>query len=127
MTGLLHGAAVLCCAAGLLAGACVLAKARDARQALAVLLDFLLAAGLLRLTATATWTALATTALIVLIRKGVMTVGFGGVRSGAVGRGRARSDPPAPPAPPAPRGSRGVPRPPRRPVRAQAPRRSAGA
>jgi uncharacterized membrane protein len=61
---------------GLLSAATVFARIRQVRPALAVLLDFLLAAGLLRLSRDATWAALATAALVVAIRKLVMTAGL---------------------------------------------------
>ena len=76
--------------------ALVLARFRDVRQALAVLLEFLLAAGLLRLVHSVTYQGLATTALIVVIRK-LVSFGFsscghaGGVRPGRVSsRGERR-------------------------------------
>lgn len=75
MHGLVQGAALLLTALGLLCGGLVLARSRDVRQALAVLLEFLLAAGLLRLVHGATYQGLATTALIVVIRK-LVSLGF---------------------------------------------------
>jgi len=73
--GLVQDAALLLTAFGLLCGGLVLARARDVRQALAVLLEFLLAAGLLRLVHGATYQGLAATALIVAIRK-LVSAGF---------------------------------------------------
>ena len=67
-------AALVCTVLGLTCSAAVLARTQQLRQALPVLLEFLLAAGLLRLTSDATWRALATAAAIVLVRK---VVGIG--------------------------------------------------
>jgi hypothetical protein len=64
-----QGAALLLTALGLLCGGLVLGRSHDVRAALAVLLEFLLAAGLLRLVHGVTYQGLATTALIVVIRK----------------------------------------------------------
>ena len=75
----MQGAALLLTALGLLSAGLVLARSRDVRQALAVLLEFLLAAGLLRLVHDATYQGLATTALIVVIRK-LVSFGFSTVR-----------------------------------------------
>jgi len=56
-------------AAGLVAGALTLARTRSPSLAMSVLLDLLLAAGLLRLTGGPAWGALATIASIVAIRR----------------------------------------------------------
>lgn len=94
MQGLVQGAALLLTALGLLCAVLVLARSRDVRQALAVLLEFLLAAGLLRLVHGATYRGLASTALIVVIRK-LVSFGFstgrrGGASGAAPGRGSSR-------------------------------------
>jgi hypothetical protein len=68
-------------AAGLLAAAVVLTATRRPAFALTVLLDFLLAAGLLRLTGQPGWTALATAAAVVAVRR---LVGIG-LRAGRPG------------------------------------------
>jgi Protein of unknown function (DUF1622) len=89
-----QGAAFLVTALGLLCAGLVLSRGRDVRQALAVLLEFLLAAGLLRLVHGATYQSLATTALIVVIRK-LVSFGFsaGPVRRGVGPTGRGSSPP----------------------------------
>ncbi len=76
MTGLAGAAGLLCTMLGLVCAAAVLARTRRLAQALPVLLDFLMAAVLLRLTHDATWRALATAAVIVLLRKLVVSFGF---------------------------------------------------
>ena len=90
MQAIVQGAALLLTVLGLLSAGLVLARSRDVRQALAVLLEFLLAAGLLRLVHGATYQGLATTALIVVVRK---LVSFGFNRGGHAGA----SDPAASP------------------------------
>lgn len=67
------GLSGLVTAAAFVSAAVALAVTRTPRVALPVLLDLLLAAGLLRLTASTTWRALLTTALIVVVRKLAMT------------------------------------------------------
>lgn len=62
VVGALSGAAVL-------AGVLTFAATRSLRSALAVLLEFLLAAGLLRSATVNNWTSIASVALIVSIRK----------------------------------------------------------
>ncbi|MGN6611598.1 MAG: hypothetical protein ACTHLJ_07460 [Angustibacter sp.] len=62
-------AALVLASAGLLLAAVVLASTRSLRPALGVLLDLLLGAGLLRLTFLNTWTAIASAAARVAIRK----------------------------------------------------------
>jgi hypothetical protein len=69
MTNVLLGAALVCTVLGLLSAAIAGVRSRDARLSLAVLLDFLLAAALLRLSANTTIGALATAAVIIGIRK----------------------------------------------------------
>jgi hypothetical protein len=76
MSEVLRGAAVVCTVLGLTCAAGVLVRTRDPRLGLAVLLDFLLAAGLLRLGGDPQWRALVTAALVVAVRKLVMTVGL---------------------------------------------------
>ncbi len=73
---------------GIALSAAVLASTRDLQAALPVLLDFMLAAGLLRLSATATWQAIASAAGIVVIRK-IVVAGIGAGR-------RARAEAAAP-------------------------------
>ena len=62
-------AALLVAAAGLLLGALTLVTTRHLRPALGILLDLLLAAGLLRLAFLGTWRAIAGAATVVLVRK----------------------------------------------------------
>ena len=76
MTDLLQAAALATTVLGLLSAAVVLAATRQLQQALATLLEFLLAAGLLRLSTNATWSALLTAALIISVRKLVVGVGL---------------------------------------------------
>jgi len=64
----LDAAALAVTAMGFAAAVVVLAATRAPRTALAVLLEFLLAAGLLRL-AGGSWAGLATAALILLVRR----------------------------------------------------------
>jgi hypothetical protein len=66
--------ALVVTAGGLVAGAVVLAATRRGVLALQVLLDFLLAAGLLRLTGHPGWAALGAAAGVVVLRR---LVGFG--------------------------------------------------
>lgn len=56
-------------AAGLVSAVIVAAVGRAPREGLRVLLDFLLAAGLLRLLGPQSWTTLAVAALIIVIRQ----------------------------------------------------------
>ena len=72
-------------AAGLALSALTLLSTRRVTVALPVLLDLLLAAGLLRLSATASWQAIASAAAIVVIRK-LATLGIAAAR-------RARAEP----------------------------------
>lgn len=76
MRSLVATAATLCATLGLVCTAAVLARTRELRQALPVLLEFLLAAGLLRLTSDASWQALATAAVVVGVRKLVVGLGL---------------------------------------------------
>ena len=62
-------AALAVTAAGLVAAALVLAVTRRPLVAVRVLLDFLLAAGLLRLTGDPGWPAILTAAVIVAVRR----------------------------------------------------------
>ncbi len=78
------GVALVVTAAGLVAAVLVLVATRRPRFALSVLLDFLLAAGLLRLTGRPDWGALASTAAVVAVRR---LVGVG------LRAGRASADP----------------------------------
>ncbi|GHJ44624.1 hypothetical protein Cs7R123_19660 [Catellatospora sp. TT07R-123] len=66
---LINFAAMACVAAGLVAGGLVLATGATARLALAVALDFWLAAGLLRLALPVPWQAVAAAAAILAIRR----------------------------------------------------------
>ncbi len=84
------GVALGITAAGLLAAAVVLTATRRPEFALKVLLDVLLAAGLLRLTGQPGWAALATAAAVVAVRR---LVGIG-LRAGR--RPAAALPPPAP-------------------------------
>ncbi len=65
----LRSAALAVTVLGLLSAGAVLARAREIRLSIGVLLDFLLAAGLLRLAIAPTPHALASAALIIVIRK----------------------------------------------------------
>ncbi len=87
-------AALLCTVLGLLCGTVVLLRTREVGQALPVLLEFLMAAGLLRLTHDVSWRALATAALIVGVRKLVVAYGLRPARGGGAHRpGRTRAAP----------------------------------
>ena len=89
MTPVLDTAALALTAAGLVAAAVVLASTRRPLAALAVLLEFLLAAGLLRLTGEPTWERILTAAALVALRR---LVGRG-LRYGAVAYGSAARAP----------------------------------
>jgi hypothetical protein len=80
-------------AAGLVCALAVLRTRGGPRTAMAVLLDFLLAAGLLRLSMAQTWTAIAVAALTAVIRK-VAVAGFS-LPLGWGGRMRWGGDPQA--------------------------------
>ncbi len=72
---LVQGAALLLTVLGLVCGFLVLVRQRDIRQAVSVLLEFLLAAGLLRLSDHQTYHTISTAAVIILVRK-VLTFGL---------------------------------------------------
>ncbi|MFJ6194513.1 hypothetical protein [Micromonospora sp. NPDC092111] len=76
MSGTAATLAALVAALALAAGAAVLLTARSWRTALRVLLDLLVAAGLLRLVAGPGWTALATEAAIIALRQ-LLWLGLG--------------------------------------------------
>ncbi len=73
MNDLLRDAALVCTALGILSALAVLARSRDVRLSVGVLLEFLLAAGLLRLSADPTGQALLVAAVVVALRR---LVGF---------------------------------------------------
>ncbi|MET9155580.1 hypothetical protein ABZX82_30535 [Streptomyces griseoflavus] len=75
MTAALHLAALTTTVFGLVASAVVLVAARRPRAALAVLLDFLTAAGLLRLTGEPSWDAVAAATAVIAVRK-LVTAGL---------------------------------------------------
>jgi hypothetical protein len=68
-TQLLGQMAVVCTAAGVIAGVVVLVSARDTLLALRFAVDFWLAAGLLRLAGEPTWQLLAGAAGIIVVRQ----------------------------------------------------------
>lgn len=72
---LVRTAATLVAAMGLAAAFAALLSGGGPRTAMAVLLDFLVAAGLLRLSLAGAWTAIAVAALTIVIRK-VVVAGF---------------------------------------------------
>ncbi|MGN6415039.1 hypothetical protein [Flexivirga sp.] len=74
MTALIGGLVPLVTAFALLCAFAVLVVTRSVRTALPVLLDLLLVAGLLRLSATSSWAAIGTAAAVVAVRK---VAGFG--------------------------------------------------
>lgn len=77
MTGSpLHALATLLTLLGLVSATLVLARSRNVQLTVAVLLEFLLGAGLLRLSDNPSWRALATAALLVVVRK-LLTFGLG--------------------------------------------------
>jgi hypothetical protein len=65
----IHDVALLVTAAGLVAAALALARTRQIRWAITILLDFFTAAGLLRLVGPPTWSSLATVALTISVRQ----------------------------------------------------------
>ncbi len=69
MTGLLAAAALLVTGLGLAAAGSVLAGTRDGRLALRVLLEFLTAAGLLRLAGDPGWLQIGAAAAVVAVRR----------------------------------------------------------
>src|SRR4051794_31841158 len=85
MTAVVAALVPVVVAAALLVAGLVLLVTRQVATALPVLLDLLLAAGLLRLSATASWQAIASAAAIVLLRK-LVALGLAAAR-------RARAEP----------------------------------
>ena len=69
MSALLQAGAGVCAVLGVLSAVAVLARSRDLRLAVRVLLEFLLAAGLLRLVDEPSWRQLLTAALTVVVRR----------------------------------------------------------
>ncbi|MGI8433442.1 MAG: hypothetical protein ACR2LE_01665 [Nocardioidaceae bacterium] len=69
MSTLLQGGALLLTVVGLVCGLLVLVRQQDIQQAVSVLLEFLLAAGLLRLSDHQTYRTISTAAVIILVRK----------------------------------------------------------
>jgi hypothetical protein len=69
VTAIFGSAALVVVAGAILAAAAVLGHTRSVRQALPVLLDLLTAAGLLRLSVTSSWSALAVTAVVIGLRR----------------------------------------------------------
>lgn len=92
MTQALQGAALVCVVLGLVSSLAVAGRARRVQPPLAVLLDFLLAAGLLRLSAAASATAIATAAVIIAVRK-LAVIGIGQHARPAGRQRQARRDP----------------------------------
>lgn len=68
MSVLLLDAAAVCTVLGLLSAAAVLTRARSVRLSVQVLIDFLVAAGLLRLSAEPGWRQVAAAAVLVAVR-----------------------------------------------------------
>ena len=85
MTAVVAGLVPLVVAAALLVSGLVLLVTRRVGVSLPVLLDLLLTAGLLRLSASASWQAIASAAAIVVVRK-LATLGIAAAR-------RARAEP----------------------------------
>ena len=79
-------AALLCSAAAIVASLVALVATRQPQLALSTFLDFLLAAGLLRLAGYLTWQSLATVAAVVVIRRLVSSSLRRGGRSWMEGR-----------------------------------------
>ncbi|WP_374984770.1 hypothetical protein [Streptomyces fradiae] len=77
-----QGAALLVTAAGLVAAPAAYRMVGDARRALAVLLDFLTAAGLVRLSGDLSWNGVLTAAAVIALRH-LITFGLTPARSGA--------------------------------------------
>jgi uncharacterized membrane protein len=69
VSALLQAGAAVCALLGLVSAAAVLVRSRDLRLGVRVLLEFLLAAGLLRLVDEPGWRQLATAALTVAVRR----------------------------------------------------------
>ncbi len=91
MTALLLDAALLVTAAGLVSATLVLGRTRDLRVSMKVLLEFLLAAGLLRLTHEPTWRKIAVAAGIVGVRR---LLSFGLAQTVASNASHASQSPP---------------------------------
>ncbi|MET8976420.1 hypothetical protein ABZX85_12470 [Streptomyces sp. NPDC004539] len=68
MTTLLRQAALLVTLLGLLSAACAAVSLRRVQPTVALLTDFLLAAGLIRLAAQPSWTSLAVAAVTIAVR-----------------------------------------------------------
>lgn len=84
MAQVLQDAALVCVVLGLVSSLAVAVRAPQVRLPLAVLLDFLLAAGLLRLSVEVTGRTFATAAVVVAVRKlAVVGVGQTRIASGA--------------------------------------------
>ena len=77
MSGVLGAAALLVTGFGLLGAAAVLARSRDGRLALRVLLEFLTAAGLLRLAGNPGWAQIGSVAAVVALRQ-LLSLGLRG-------------------------------------------------
>lgn len=69
MSGVLGAAALLVTGFGLVGAAAVLARSRDGRLAVRVLLEFLTAAGLLRLAGDPGWAQIGAAAAVVALRR----------------------------------------------------------
>ncbi|WP_205347111.1 hypothetical protein [Pseudonocardia broussonetiae] len=82
-TRLVDAAAFLVVAAALVSAAVVLIRTRDGRRALPVLLDLLTAAGLIRLAGPPSWPVLATTAIVIVLRR-LLTAGLRSASASAV-------------------------------------------
>lgn len=88
LPGLVASLVPLVVAAALLSSGLALLVTRRVGVALPVLLDLLLAAGLMRLSATATWQAIGSAAAIVVIRK-LATLGIAAARRARAAPARA--------------------------------------
>ncbi|HYY11896.1 MAG TPA: hypothetical protein VE781_13225 [Kineosporiaceae bacterium] len=88
VAALVAGLVPLVVAAALLLSALALLTTRSLGAALPVLLDLLLAAGLLRLSATGSWQAIGSAAAIVLVRK-LATLGIAAARRARTGSASA--------------------------------------
>jgi uncharacterized protein YjeT (DUF2065 family) len=83
MTAIAQETALFVTAAGIVVAFLALAKTHQIALSLAVLLDFLTAAGLLRLVGPTTWQQLATVALTITVRQ----LASRGLRAAQAGRG----------------------------------------
>jgi hypothetical protein len=92
VTALVNSAALLVAGAAIVAAALVLARTRSLRQAVAVLLDLLTAAGLLRLAAAPTWPGLGVTVVVIVLRR-LVGAGVRSAATSAVRPGLARRHP----------------------------------